>query len=73
MKARPVMDLDPMLETSIVGRAARRVLDVAEAKTDSLAWLGIALADIPQDPNNYARAIRKTVDKIAQSFPNAQP
>jgi hypothetical protein len=49
------------------------VLDVVEAKTDSLVWRGTALADISQDPNDYARAVRKTVDKIAQSFPKAQP
>jgi hypothetical protein len=127
------IDMDPMLETSMVGRAMRRdlrdafgrrgyrssdnnpdfyvayyagtghvvdtrasltryhhngerlrtqiveypagtiVLDVVDARTDSLVWRGTALADIPQDPNDYARAIRKTVDKIAQSFPKAQP
>lgn len=49
------------------------VVDVVNAKTDSLVWRGTALSEIPKDPNDYAAAIRATVNKIVGRFPVAQP
>jgi hypothetical protein len=49
------------------------VVDVVDAKTNSLVWRGTALSEIPEDPNDYARAIRATVQKIVRSFPSTQP
>jgi len=132
--AGAVMDMDPMLSTSLVGRAIRQdltdefarrgyqaaeggaapdfkvayyagtgqvvdtraseksyhstgrkittqtyeypagtiVVDVVDAHTDSLVWRGTGLAPIPKDPNDYARAIHETVEKIVSNFPRAQ-
>ena len=125
-----VMDMDPMLATSLVGRAMRQdianaltkrgyqnasgtpdfhvayyagtgrvvdtrgaeksyrvgkkittetyeypagtiVIDVVNAKSDSLVWRGIGVAEIPKDPDDYAKAVRTTVDKILEQFPKA--
>jgi hypothetical protein len=130
--AGAVMDMDPMLSTSLVGRAIRQdlsdaftkrgyqpvegkpdfyiayyagtgrvvdtrasekryhtsgqkittetyeypagtiVVDVVDARSDSLVWRGTGVAEIPTDPNNYARAIHETVEKIVGTFPKAQ-
>jgi hypothetical protein len=125
-----VMDMDPMLETSLVGRAIYQdianafvkrgyqsadatpdfhvayyagtgrvvdtrgsakayhvgqkittetyeypagtiVIDVVNAKSDSLVWRGIGVAEIPKDPKDYARAVQATVNKIVEQFPKA--
>lgn len=47
------------------------VIDVVNARSDSLIWRGIGVAQIPDDPNEYASAIRTTVEKIVESFPKA--
>jgi hypothetical protein len=130
--AGAVMEMDPMLSTSIVGRAIRQdlgmaftkrgyhavdtgpdfyvayyagtgrvvdtraseksyrttgrtittqtseypagtiVVDVVDARSDSLVWRGTGVAEIPSDPTVYARAIRDAVDKIVGTFPKAQ-
>jgi len=127
-----VMDMDPMLSTSLVGRAIRQdlanafasrgcqavestpdfyvayyagtghvvdtrasqksyrtngqkittqtfvypagtiVVDVVDAQSDSLVWRGTGLARIPNNPNDYARAIQETVKSIVGTFPRAQ-
>ena len=127
-----VMDMDPMLATSLVGRAIRQdlsdaftkrgylavqgtpdfyvayyagtghvvdtrasekryhtngqkittqtyqypagtiVVDVVDARSDSLVWRSTALAPIPSDPNDYARTIHDAVDMIVGTFPRAQ-
>ncbi|HEY2854194.1 MAG TPA: DUF4136 domain-containing protein [Gemmatimonadaceae bacterium] len=127
-----VMDMDPMLSTSLVGRAIRQdlanaftsrgyqavestpdfyvayyagtghvvdtrasqksyrtngqkittqtfvypagtiVVDVVDARSDSLVWRGTGLARIPNNPNDYARAIQETVKSIVGTFPRAQ-
>ena len=127
-----LMDMDPMLATSIVGRAMRQnmyaafekrgyrsadwnpdfyvayyagvgqvvdahasltkyrrqgeklttetveypagtiVVDVIDAPTNFLVWRGTAVSEIPNDPNDYADAIRATVYKIVRSFPKAR-
>jgi hypothetical protein len=127
-----VMDLDPMLSTSLVGRAIRQdltsafakrgyqgvdgtpdfyvayyagtgrvvdtraseksyhsngqkittqtyeypagtiVVDVVNARSDSLVWRGTGLTEIPKDPDDYAKAIHTTVDRIVGTFPKAQ-
>ena len=48
------------------------VVDVVDAKTDSLVWRGTALAQIPSDPNDYAHAIHEAVEKIVKNYPEAQ-
>lgn len=48
------------------------VVDVVDAKTDSLVWRGTGLSQIPKDPNDYAHAIHETVEKIVKSYPEAQ-
>ena len=130
--AGAVMDMDPMLATSLVGRAIRQdisdafakrgykpvdgasdfyvayyagtgrvvdtrasekryhangqkittqtyeypagtiVVDVVDTHTDSLVWRGTGIAEIPKNPNDYARAIHETVEKIVGTFPKAQ-
>jgi uncharacterized protein DUF4136 len=130
--AGAVMDMDPMLSTSLVGRAIRQdisnafaergyqpaeatpdfyvayyagtgrvvdtraseksyhstgqkittqtyeypagtiVIDVVDAHSNSLVWRGTGIAEIPKDPNDYARAIHGTVEKIVGTFPSAQ-
>jgi hypothetical protein len=127
-----IMDMDPMLATSLVGRAMRQdlvtafarrgyqsvedapdfqvayyagtgrvldtrayqtsyhadghkintqtyeypagtiVVDVVDARSDSLVWRGTGLAEIPSDPDHYARAIRGTVDQVVAQFPKVQ-
>ena len=127
-----VMDMDPMLATSLVGRAIRQglsdaftkrgylavegtpdfyvayyagtgrvvdtraseekyhttgqrittqtyeypagtiVVDVVDARSDSLVWRGTGVAEIPSDPNDYARAIHGAVDKIVGTFPKTK-
>jgi Domain of unknown function (DUF4136) len=130
--AGAVMDMDPMLSTSLVGRAIRQdlssaftdrgyqavegtpdfyvayyagtgrvvdtraseksyhttgqkittqtyeypagtiVVDVVDARSNSLVWRGTGIAEIPKDPNDYARAIHETVEKVVGTFPSAQ-
>jgi hypothetical protein len=130
--ASAVMDMDPMLATSLVGRAIRQdlsdafakrgyqpvdgasdfyvayyagtgrvvdtrasekryhangqkittqtyeypagtiVVDVVDTRTDSLVWRGTGIAEIPKDPNDYARAIHATVERIVGTFPKAE-
>jgi hypothetical protein len=48
------------------------VVDVVDAHSDSLVWRGTGLAAIPNDPEDYAKAIHATVDKIVGGFPRAQ-
>lgn len=48
------------------------VVDVVDARSDSLVWRGTGVTEIPKDPNDYARAIHVTVDKIVETFPTAQ-
>ena len=127
-----VMDMDPMLSTSLVGRAIRQdltnaftsrgyqavegtpdfyvayyagtghvvdtrssqrsyrtngkqittqtlvypagtiVVDVVDARTDSLVWRGTGVSRIPSNPNDYADAVRATVKTIVGTFPKAQ-
>jgi hypothetical protein len=47
------------------------VIDVVNARSDSLIWRGIGVAQIPDDPNDYAGAVRATVEKIVEKFPKA--
>jgi len=130
--AGAVMDMDPMLATSLVGRAIRQdlsdafskrgyqavdgtpdfyvayyagtgrvvdtrasekkyhtngqqittktyeypagtiVVDVVDARSDSLVWRGTGIAEIPSNPNDYAAAIHNAVDRIVGSFPRAR-
>ena len=130
--AGAVMDMDPMLSTSLVGRAIKQdlsnaftqrgyqaveaspdfyvayyagtghvvdtrssqrryrtngkqittqtfvypagtiVVDVVDARTDSLAWRGTGLAQIPNNPDDYARLISSAVERIVETFPKAQ-
>ena len=130
--AGAVMDMDPMLSTSLVGRAIRQdlsdaftqrgyqaveaspdfyvayyagtghvvdtrssqrryrtngkqittqtfvypagtiVVDVVDARTDSLVWRGTGVAQIPNNPNDYARLISSAVERIVETFPKAQ-
>jgi uncharacterized protein DUF4136 len=127
-----VMDMDPMLGTSLVGRAMRQdlttaftgrgyqsvdgtpdfqvayyagtgrvvdtrayetgyhadghsiatqtyeypagtiVVDVVDARSDSLVWRGTGVAEIPDRPDDYARAVRQTIDHVVGQFPKAQ-
>ena len=129
--AGAVMDMDPMLSTSLVGRAIRDditnafkrrgyeavagspdfyvayyagtghvvdtrssqrryrtngqqittqtfvfpagtiVIDVVDARSDSLVWRGTGVAQIPNSPNDYARLINDAVDRIVGTFPRA--
>ena len=48
------------------------VIDVVDARSDSLVWRGTGVAAISTDPNDYARAISETVDRIVGTFPKAQ-
>jgi hypothetical protein len=48
------------------------VVDVVNARSDSLVWRGTGVAEIPNDPNDYAKTIHATVDKIVGTFPKAQ-
>jgi hypothetical protein len=56
-----IMDMDPMLATSLVGRAMRQDLVAAFTRRGY------------QPPDNYARAIRGTVHQVVDQFPKAQP
>jgi len=47
------------------------VVDVVSARSDSLVWRGIGVAEIPSDPKDYARAVQSTVNKIVEQFPKA--
>jgi hypothetical protein len=47
------------------------VVDVVNARSDSLVWRGTGVAEIPHDPADYAKAIHSTVDKIVMTFPRA--
>jgi hypothetical protein len=127
--AGAVMDMDPMLATSLVGRAMRQdlteafvqrgyqsvdaspdfyvayyagmgkvvdtriaqsqyhvdgkkistetyeypagtiVVDVVDARSDSLAWRGTGIARIPDNPDEYSRAIRAAINQIVAQFP----
>ena len=48
------------------------VIGVVDAKTNALVWRGTALSEIPNDPNDYAAAIRATVMKIVRRFPSTR-
>jgi hypothetical protein len=48
------------------------VVDVVNARSDSLVWRGTGLAEIPKDPNDYAKAIHTAVERIVETFPKAQ-
>jgi hypothetical protein len=47
------------------------VVDVVDAHSDSLVWRGTGLAPIPDNPKDYAKAIRHTVDEVVEEFPKA--
>ena len=57
---------------TVVYPAGTIVVDVVDARTDSLVWRGTGMAQIPKDPNDYAGTIHEAVDKIVGSFPKAQ-
>jgi hypothetical protein len=127
--AGAVMDMDPMLATSLVGRAMRQdltqafaqrgyqpvdsapdfyvayyagtgkvvdtrvaqtqyhvdgqkistqtfeypagtiVIDVVDARSDSLAWRGTGITRIPDNPDEYSRAIRTAINEIVAQVP----
>ena len=127
--AGAVMDMDPMLATSLVGRAMRQdliqaftqrgyqpvdsapdfyvayyagtgkvvdtrvaqsqyhvdgkkistetyeypagtiVVDIVDARSDSLAWRGTGIARIPANPDEYSRAIRTAINEIVAQVP----
>jgi len=48
------------------------VVDVVDARSDSLVWRGTALARIPSNPDDYAGTIHAAVNKIVGTFPRAQ-
>ncbi len=45
------------------------VVDVVDARSDSLVWRGTGLAEIPNDPDDYSRMIRATIDQVVAQFP----
>jgi len=48
------------------------VVDVVNARNDSLVWRGTGLAPIPGNPKDYVSAIQNTVDRIVREFPKAR-
>ena len=48
------------------------VVDVVDAHSDSLLWRGTGIAEIPDNPDDYAKAVRKTIDRVVAQFPNAK-
>jgi hypothetical protein len=48
------------------------VVDVVDARSDSLLWRGTGIAEIPDNPDDYAKAVRKTIDRVVGQFPNAK-
>jgi hypothetical protein len=47
------------------------IVDVVSAKTDFVLWRGTATAEIPSDPEDYARLIHVAVKKVVANFPRA--
>ena len=48
------------------------IVDVVNARSDSLVWRGTGVAEIPDNPEDYARAIRGTIDDVVAQFPKAK-
>lgn len=48
------------------------VVDVVDARSDSLVWRGTGVARVPNNPNDYAGTIQETVKTIVGTFPKAQ-
>jgi hypothetical protein len=48
------------------------VVDVVDARSESLVWRGTGVSEIPQSPDDYARAVRHTVDEIVGEYPRAK-
>jgi hypothetical protein len=48
------------------------IVDVVNARSDSLVWRGTGLAEIPDNPEDYARTVRGTIDQVVAQFPKAE-
>ena len=48
------------------------IVDVVDARSDSLVWRGTGVAEIPDNPEDYARTVRGTIDQVVAQFPRAQ-
>ena len=48
------------------------VVDVVDARTNSLVWRGTGLAAIPDNPDDYKRVIQDAVNQIVGEFPMAR-
>jgi hypothetical protein len=49
------------------------VVDVIDASSNTLVWRGTGVSEIPDDPDDYARAVRHTIDKVVEQFPGRNP
>jgi hypothetical protein len=47
------------------------IVDVVDARSDSLVWRGTGIAEVPDDPDDYAKAIRGTINDVVAQFPKA--
>jgi hypothetical protein len=48
------------------------VVDVVDARNNSLIWRGTGLAAIPNNPDDYKRVIQDAVNQIVAQFPHAR-
>ncbi len=48
------------------------IVDVVNPRSDSLVWRGTGIAEIPDNPEDYARAIRGTINEVVGQFPKAK-
>jgi hypothetical protein len=45
------------------------VVDVLDSTGKNLLWRGVGKADVPDNPNDYAKALRTTVNAVFANFP----
>ena len=45
------------------------IVDVVDARSDSLVWRGPGIAEVPDDPDDYAKAIRGTINDVVAPVP----
>jgi hypothetical protein len=48
------------------------IVDVVDARSNSLVWRGTGVAEIPDNPEDYARTVRGTIDQVVAQFPRSQ-
>jgi hypothetical protein len=48
------------------------IVDVVNPRSGSVVWRGTGVAEILDNPEDYARTVRGTIDRVVAQFPKAK-